>query len=377
MKNSLKLGALALAGSMVFAACGAAPEAKDKETAAPDTAMASEEGTDKMEGDGQPVADFKACMVSDEGGFDDQSFNQTAAAGLDRAEKELGIKINKLESSSEADFVTNVESLIQDDCTLIVGVGFKLADALTAAAKANPNVHFALVDSGFGEGAEKNGKPLIFNTAEAAFLAGYAAAGTTKTGKVATFGGAPIPSVKIFMDGYVAGVEKYNADKGTAVQVLGWDVAKQDGSFVGNFSDVPAGKTMTEGFLSQGADVIMPVAGPVGHGSLQAVKEANSGAKVIWVDTDGTVSVPESADFIFTSVLKAMDVAVYDTVAAASKGEFKAEPYIGTLANEGVALAPFHKFDSQVSAELKAELEALRADIASGNLIVETKNQPK
>lgn len=315
-------------------------------------------------------------MVSDEGGFDDQSFNQTAHAGLKRAEAELGIQINAVESASEADFVTNVESLIHDDCNYIVGVGFKLAETLSAAAAEHPNVNFALVDSTFAEGTT-NGKALVFNTAEAAYLAGYAAAGTTKTGTVATFGGLPIPSVQIFMDGFVHGVEKYNTDHGTAVKVEGWDYKAQTGAFVGNFSDTPAGKTLTEGFIANGADIVMPVAGPVGAGTLTAAKEAgDKGVKVVWVDTDGYVSVPDSGSVIFTSVMKAMDVAVFEAIKEAAEGKFSAEPYVGTLANGGVALAPFHDFDAQVSADLKAELESLKTDIAAGNLVVETKNAP-
>lgn len=374
MKNSVKFGAIAAVAALTLAGCGAAPEKADSEASKSPEAVA----TESAEAGGTAVdpADFKACMVSDEGGFDDQSFNQTAHAGLKRAGEELGIKTNEVESASEADFNTNVESLIHDDCDYIIGVGFKLAETLSAAAASHPDVKFALVDSTFAEGTT-NGKALVFNTAEAAFLAGYAAAGSTKTGTVATFGGMPIPSVQIFMDGFVQGVDRYNTDHGTAVKVLGWDYAAQTGSFVGNFSDAPAGKTLTEGFIAQGADIIMPVAGPVGAGTITAAKEAAAkGVKVIWVDTDGYVSVPDAGPVVFTSVVKAMDVAVFDGIKEAVEGKFTADPYVGTLANQGVDLAPFHDFDAQVSADLKAELESLRTDIASGNLVVETKNAP-
>ena len=174
MKKSHPAIALGLATvlSLGLAACGSAP-----------TSSASSSG-----GSGT-TSDFKACMVSDEGGFDDQSFNQSGKEGLDRAGADFGIETVAVESKSAADYPTNVDSLIQQECNLIIGVGFNLADDMTKAAKQNPDVRFALIDAQFTEAGLPNAKPLIFNTAEAAYLAGYAAAGTTKTGKVATYGG--------------------------------------------------------------------------------------------------------------------------------------------------------------------------------------------
>ena len=221
MKKSHPAIALGLATvlSLGLAACGSAP-----------TSSASSSG-----GSGT-TSDFKACMVSDEGGFDDQSFNQSGKEGLDRAGADFGIETVAVESKSAADYPTNVDSLIQQECNLIIGVGFNLADDMTKAAKQNPDVRFALIDAQFTEAGLPNAKPLIFNTAEAAYLAGYAAAGTTKTGKVATYGGQAIPTVQIFMEGFAKGVEKYNADNGASVQVLGWDPANPSGgSFVGDF----------------------------------------------------------------------------------------------------------------------------------------------
>ena len=173
-------------------------------------------------------ASFKACAVSDAGGWDDKSFNESAYNGLKSAQSKLGIQINTAESSSSADFVPNTESMVSDGCNLIIGVGFNLEKALHASANENKDVHYALVDSSFSDDSNKtvtveNARPLLFNTAEAAYLAGYAAAGMTKTGKVATFGGIQIPSVTVFMDGFADGVAAYNKAKGTNVQVLGWD----------------------------------------------------------------------------------------------------------------------------------------------------------
>ena len=365
MKKSHPAIALGLATvlSLGLAACGSAP-----------TSSASSSG-----GSGT-TSDFKACMVSDEGGFDDQSFNQSGKEGLDRAGADFGIETVAVESKSAADYPTNVDSLIQQECNLIIGVGFNLADDMTKAAKQNPDVRFALIDAQFTEAGLPNAKPLIFNTAEAAYLAGYAAAGTTKTGKVATYGGQAIPPVQIFMEGFAKGVEKYNADNGASVQVLGWDPANPSGgSFVGDFSNTAKGQQLTEQFLSQGADIIMPVAGPVGQGTLAAVKAAGGDSDaIVWVDADGylTTGKDGGAPYMLTSVIKEIGTAVYDTVDEAQRGAFSATPYVGTLGNQGVALAPYHDWDSKVSPELKTKIDELKKQIVDGTLDVSTAYDP-
>ena len=365
MKKSHPAIALGLATvlSLGLAACGSAP-----------TSSASSSG-----GSGT-TSDFKACMVSDEGGFDDQSFNQSGKEGLDRAGADFGIETVAVESKSAADYPTNVDSLIQQECNLIIGVGFNLADDMTKAAKQNPDVRFALIDAQFTEAGLPNAKPLIFNTAEAAYLAGYAAAGTTKTGKVATYGGQAIPTVQIFMEGFAKGVEKYNADNGASVQVLGWDPANPSGgSFVGDFSNTAKGQQLTEQFLSQGADIIMPVAGPVGQGTLAAVKAAGGDSNaIVWVDADGylTTGKDGGAPYMLTSVIKEVGTAVYDTIDEAQRGAFSATPYIGALGNQGVSLAPYHDWDSKVSPELKAKVDELKKQIVNGTLNVSTAYDP-
>lgn len=365
MKKSHPAIALGLATvlSLGLAACGSAP-----------TSSASSSG-----GSGT-TSDFKACMVSDEGGFDDRSFNQSGKEGLDRAGADFGIETVAVESKSAADYPTNVDSLIQQECNLIIGVGFNLADDMTKAAKQNPDVRFALIDAQFTEAGLPNAKPLIFNTAEAAYLAGYAAAGTTKTGKVATYGGQAIPTVQIFMEGFAKGVEKYNADNGASVQVLGWDPANPSGgSFVGDFKDAAKGQQLTEQFLSQGADIIMPVAGDAASGALAAVKAAGGDSDaIVWVDADGylTTGKDGGAPYMLTSVIKEIGTAVYDTVDEAQRGAFSATPYVGTLGNQGVALAPYHDWDSKVSPELKTKIDELKKQIVDGTLDVSTAYDP-
>lgn len=360
--------AVAVAASLSLTACGSAPD-----KAADGASAAAKDGGSSS---------YIACMISDEGGFDDQSFNQSGKEGLDKAQTDLGVKTIAVESNSDADYQTNLDSLISQNCNLIIGVGFKLASTLGEAAKANPDIDFALIDSSFTDKDENpvsldNTKPLIFNTAEAAYLAGYAAAGTTKTGKVATYGGLAIPTVQIFMEGFAKGVAKYNEDNGASVQVLGWDPANPEGgSFVGNFSDTAKGQQLTEQFLSQGADIIMPVAGPVGLGTLAAVEAAGSDDNaIVWVDADGYNST-KGGKYMLTSVVKEIGTAVYDTVKEGSESSFSAEPFIGTLKNDGVSAAPFHDWDSKVPAEVKTKIDELKQQIIDGSLDVSTQYDP-
>lgn len=375
-----KIAAVSAAAVMVLAACGEAPP-EETETETPAAAPADNGDDTTATEDAAPAqdnSDFKACMVSDAGGFDDQSFNQGAYSGLVSAEKNLGITKAEAESNSDAEFAPNIDAMVQQDCDYVIGVGFLLEDAIQAAADANPDTKFGLLDSGFSDAdfapvELDNGKPILFNTSEAAFLAGYLAAGMTETDKVATFGGLPIPSVQIFMDGFADGVNQYNDDNGTTVELLGWDKESQNGSFANSFDDQSQGASLGEQFISQGADIIMPVAGPVGLGTASVAEGTDT--KLIWVDSDGFLTT-EYGDLILTSVLKDMGPAVEATIKEAVDGAFTNAPYVGTLENEGVALAPFHDFDGDVPQELKDKLAEYKDQIVSGELVVESPNAP-
>lgn len=328
-----------------------------------------------------PQSDYKACMVSDSGGFDDKSFNQTSYKGLTDAKAQLGVQTNQVESASESDFAKNVQAMVDADCKMIVTVGFLLDKATTDAAKANPDINFAIVDSN-PEGAADldNLKPLMFNTAESSFLGGYLAASMSQTGKVGTFGGLKIPTVTIFMDGFAQGVQYYNQQKGKSVQVLGWDAAKQDGQFVPGdkpFENVAGGKQTADNLISQGADIVFPVAGPAGEGALQSAQSSGGKVNAIWVDTDGCISAEQYCASIVSSVYKGMDVAVFDTIKSGMDGSFSNEPFVGTLENDGTGLAPFHDFDGKVPAEVKTELDTIKADIIAGKIEISSAAQPK
>jgi basic membrane protein A len=209
------------------------------------------------------------------------------------------------------------------------------------------------------------------------FLGGYLAAGMTKTGKVATFGGQELPTVTIYMDGFWDGVQYYNKQHKTNVQVLGWNEQTQKGSFTGDFTDQTKGQTTTQTFISEGADIIFPVAGNVGLGAAKAVQTADSSGgnvNMLWVDTDGCVSAAQYCKYFISSVTKGIQAAVKTAVLNAQSGSFKGGDYIGTLANGGVVLAPFHDFQSKVPASLQSELKTVQTGIQNGSIATPTKS---
>ncbi|KPG87446.1 hypothetical protein AEQ27_02545, partial [Frigoribacterium sp. RIT-PI-h] len=327
------------------------------------------------EGGGTTSAAGEDCarMVTNSGGLDDRSFNQSSWAGLQKAEKEDGIQARVLVSTTENDLAPNVAQAVDSGCGFVLTVGYELAPATEEQAKANPDIDFAIVD----ETVEApNVKPILFDTAQASYLAGYLAAGVSKTGKVATFGGGNQPPVTLFMDGFADGVDAYNTAHGASVQLLGWSKEAQDGSFTGDFEDVNKGKQLAQALIDQGADVIMPVAGQVGEGAASAAL-ATGGVDVIWVDNDGYDTLPaEYRPIVLTSVIKDTEKAVQQIAVSSTDDSFTDEPYVGTLDNGGVGLAPFHDLASSVSPELSSELDALRDQIASGAVTVTSPSQP-
>jgi basic membrane protein A len=337
--------------ALALSACGSAPSESD----------------DAAKGD----SDFTACIVSDSGGFDDQSFNQTSYEGLKQVEKDKGITIKQAESNADSDFEPNLTGMVKAGCDITYSVGFNLAKATQKIADANPDAHFALLDDSSAKG--ENIKNLTYETDQATFLAGYVAAAQSKTGKVATFGGQKIPTVTIFMEGFAEGVAQYNEDNDKNVKVLGWDTEKQDGTFTNDFTSQDKGKNITKNFLDQGADIVMPVAGPVGLGAAAAVqdsKTAGNDVALVWVDADGYKAASKYKGLMLTSAVKSMDKTVEDITAEAMDGDFSNEPYVGTLENGGVSIAPFHDFDSKVSDETKQQVEDLKAKIISGEVKV-------
>ncbi|MGH2428387.1 MAG: BMP family lipoprotein [Candidatus Limnocylindria bacterium] len=316
-----------------------------------------------------PEADFNACEVSDVGGIDDKGFNQNAFEGLELAEAELGVEIDFLESAGATDYDRNIQTWIDQGCDIIVTVGFLLGDATATAAEANPDQLFTIVDFAYDPPFD-NVQGLVFATDEASMMAGYLAAGMSESGTVGTFGGINIPPVSIFMDGFAAGINYFNDQRGADVQLLGWDPANPEGgTFVNNFESLEDGRNTAEALMQEGADVIFPVAGPVGLGAMAAVQDR--GELFIGVDVDQYISTDEEfADIMLSSVLKRIDNAVFAAIEDAMDGAFDGPIYEGTLENEGVGLAPYHDFEGEVPPELTDEIEALRQAIISGDVAV-------
>jgi basic membrane protein A and related proteins len=327
---------------------------------------------------------FLGCMVTDTGGIDDKSFNQSSWEGMQAAAATdpSKIQVTYLPSTTSADYASNISTFVGKKCGIIVTVGFLMADATEAAAKANPHQKFAIVDCSYASACltgakEKNIDQLVFDTVQDGFLGGYLAAGMSKSHIVATYGGEDFGTVTIYEDGFWDGVEYYNAQHHTNVTVLGWSEKNQKGDFIGNFTNVGAGQTLTNTFIGEGADVIFPVAGGVGLGTAKAIQTADASGKNVsmeWVDTDGCISAAQYCKYMLTSVTKGITEAVKTAVLAAVDGKFSGGTYIGTLANGGAVLSPYHDFSSVVPASLQAEINTLKQEIISGKISPTTKS---
>lgn len=375
MKTNLKFAAAIVAVSaLTLAGCSSSSDTAEESAAPASSAAAASEAPASEPAASEPAAAaIKACQVTDVGGVDDKGFNQKAFKGVQDAADQLGVEAIVLESQAETDYATNIQSFIDQGCGIIITVGFLLGDATKEAANANPETPFSIVDYAYAEGDITNNNVLgqVFNTDEAAFLAGYLAAGMSKSGKVGTFGGINIPPVTIFMDGFYYGVQKYNADNGTNVEVLGWDPATQKGLFTENFESLDDGRTFAQNLVDEGADIVMPVAGPVGLGSAALASELGTDKlMIIGVDSDQYESDTANSGVYLTSVLKNMDVTTFNAIQAVVDGTFEGGVTVGTLENGGVGLAPYHDMDASVPQELKDQIETIKAGIIDGSVSV-------
>ena len=311
-----------------------------------------------------PSVDFKACAVSDEGSWNDKSFNESVYTGLMQAKTQLGVETADAESASAEAFEPNLQQMIDASCDLTIAVGFNLVPAVNAAAKANPTVNFVTID-GWSEG-NANLKPFNYNMVESSFLAGYLAAGYSKTGVVGTYGGVQIPAVTDFMTGFYNGAMKYAADSGKTIKVVGWDPATEKGDFMGDFApNSGVSKTIAATQIEAGADVIFPVGGDQFGAVSEALSEAGSNGVMIGVDKNIAVTSPEYADIVLTSVEKRMTAATFNIIKDLSGGaEFNGDYYIGTLENDGTGLSD----STLISDELWTKLNELKAGIIDGSI---------
>ncbi len=346
LKNASAAFALLGASALVLSGCATAPA---EETAA-------------------PTIDYLACAVSDEGSWNDKSFNESVYDGLLKAQSEIGVQIADAESTSAEDFAPNLQAMVDKGCDITFAVGFNLVADVNAAAAANPTVNFVTID-GWSEG-NANLKPVAYNMAESSYLAGYLAAAYSTTKVVGTYGGVQIPAVTDFMDGFYYGAQAWAKESGTAVKVVGWDAVAQTGQFIGDFTpNSGTSKSIAAALVNEGADVIFPVGGDQFGAVSEAIKEAGIAGVMIGVDKDIALTSPEYADMVLTSAEKRMTNAVYDIIADLSAGgTFSGDAYVGTLANGGTGLSPLYDFESKIDPAVLTRLAEIEAGIIAGDI---------
>ena len=291
-------------------------------------------------------------MVTDVGGINDQSFNQSAWEGLQRAKKELGAKVSYQESKQDADYPANLETLYDAGNDLIWGIGFKMGDTILKAAKQNPNQKYAIIDYTYGDKTPPNVIGVVFAAEEGAFLAGYIAAKMSKTNSIGFVGGMSVPVVHAFQYGFKAGA-KFANPKITILE-----------QYAESFTDAAKGKAIANQMLSKDADVVFQAAGAVGDGVIEAVKEKNKMA--VGVDRDQNYLAPKN---VITSSMKRVDNAIFNVVSDLAKGNFKGGTTINYGLKDGaVDVAP--TTSKMIPTELMKEVSDLKLKIADGKIKV-------
>ena len=264
-------------------------------------------------------------MITDTGGVNDESFNQSTWEGLQKAEEKYGsdkVKVKYLESTKDADYVPNIETFVEEDLDLIIGVGYKTADAIAEAAKNYPEKEFAIVDHAY-EKQPENVTSLVYEDNTSSYLAGLIAGKMTETNKVAFISGMESVVLNRFQYGYMAGVKAANPDCEVVVRCAN------------SFNDAALGKSIANQMHKDGADVIFTAAGAVGTGAIEAAKE--NGKMAIGVDTDQNALAPNN---VITSAVKNIDVSVIDLIGKLIDGNYKGgEVVTNTLASGGVGIA--------------------------------------
>jgi basic membrane protein A len=313
----------------------------------------------------EPKTDVKAAMVTDVGGLGDKSFNDLAHEGLKKAEAELGVEIKVQESREITDYETNIDLLANAGFSPIFAVGFLMTDTVSKMSTAFPDVMFGGIDQ-FIDPVPANVTTLGFKEHEGSYLAGVVAALATKDSfdsklnadnVIGFVGGMDVPLIRKFQAGFEAGAKAVNPD----VKVIAL--------YTGSFTDAAKGKELGLSLISQKADVIYAAAGACGEGTVRACQE--KGALFIGVDSDQYNTISGSGDVMLTSMMKRVDVAVFETVKAMVDGAFPGgTATVYGLKEGGVGLAPYHDFESKVPQAIKDAVDKATQDIISGAVMV-------
>jgi basic membrane protein A and related proteins len=361
-RRNVRVAALLVAGTIVFGGAS--------------VALAHELG-------GGTKRPLTGCEVTSLPPLNDRSFNQSVFDGLTDASTTWGVSVRDAVSQVvspdelEGEWTNLIGKFAQQRCGLIVTVGSAMAPATAQVARAAPREKFLVTDANMGT-RNRNLESAVFDSDQAAFQAGYLAAATTKTGKVGTFGGIPIPTVISYMNGFAAGVLYYNKAHGKNVRLLGWNPKTRTGTFVsynpsdyGAFGDTAAATGLTSDLISAGADIVMPVDG--GHGDVGAGRAAQraGGVLLIGVDTDQHFSSPQYEALWLTSVLKVYRRMVYLAMGQVVHRQFAGGVLTGTLANGGVALAPFYGLAPKVPISVRKKLGEIKSGIDDGSISVD------
>ncbi|MBS4537776.1 BMP family ABC transporter substrate-binding protein [Clostridium sp. D2Q-11] len=311
-----------------------------------DTDEGTNEGTDN--GDGEKI---KIAMVTDFGGISDESFNQSAWEGLQRAQEELEIKATYKESEKEADYGPNLENLLDEGNDLIWGIGFNMSKDIEEAAEKNPDQKYAIIDFAYDDTPE-NLVGVVFEANQASFLVGYIAGKMTETNKVGFVGGVEGNVIDGFDYGFHAGVKYANPDA---------EVIRQ---YAESFVDSTKGKAIANSMYQDGADIVFHAAGGVGNGVIEAAKEQDKWA--IGVDRDQSDLAPEN---VLTSAVKRVDIAMFDIAERLQDGKFPGgETIVYGLDDDGVGIAPTS--DKHVPEDILAEVEEIKQSIIDGEIVV-------
>lgn len=343
MKKRLLAVLLAAAMVLSLTACGGG----DAETKEPATEEAGDAQEEKAEA--PAASELKIGLVTDVGGVEDQSFNQSAWEGLQKAAADFGVEVNYLSSSTDADYAPNIETFVDEDYDLIISVGFLLADATRAAAEANPDINFAIIDDSSCADVP-NVTCLTFRQEQASYLVGYVAGLMTEKDNIGFVLGMASDVMHQFGYGYCAGAIDANPN-----------VKIQQGN-ANNFGDPAMGSTLTTNFVTNGADVVFHAAGATGTGVISECQA--QGIMAIGVDSDQSYLAPET---VITSAMKRVDNAVYATVEELVNGTLEGGVAVYDLTNAGVDIAP--TTDLLTEDVIKA-VEEVKAKIISGEIVV-------
>ncbi len=310
-------------------------------------------GGDDKAGDGDDS--FKAAIVTDTAGLGDQSFNDSANRGLEKAGSELGIETQVYETSQPSDYEPSLSRAPSQGNDITFAIGFLMTDALTNAVAQNASAKYAIIDSVV---EADNVASLNFKEEEGSFLVGAVAGLMTKSNKVGFIGGLEVPLIKKFEVGFKAGVMSVNPDAEILV------------TYAGSFNDPGKGKEVALSQYANGADVIYHASGGTGLGLFQAAQEKGAGFWAIGVDSDQYELAPENT---LTSMMKWVDVAVFETIKAAKEGNFKPGIVVFGLKENGVGLAP--TTSKNTPKEVVDQVKALGDKIIAGEFTAPTTDE--